>query len=160
MSEAEAVRAELEVRFPYLAGAVRVQREKRLWVEVDQAHFAEVFETLAKKLGFTVLCTITGLDLGADLGFIYHLARPAGLMANVKTRAPKGTAIRSVIALFPGGGIFERELVDLFGASVEGLPPGARYPLPDDWPEGEHPLLKDWQPTAAGTGEKGADREG
>ena len=27
---------------------------------------------------------------------------------------------------------------------VQGLPPGNRYPLPDDWPQGQYPLRKDW----------------
>ena len=57
--------------------------------------------------------------------------------------------------------IYERELVDLLGARVEGLVPGVRYPLPEGWPEGDHPLLKDWKPkTTAAPGdaplEKGA----
>jgi Ni,Fe-hydrogenase III component G len=41
------------------------------------------------------------------------------------------------------------------------LPAGPRYPLPEDWPEGEHPLLKDWAPqsaaTAAPVAEKGTE---
>ena len=46
---------------------------------------------------------------------------------------------------FPGAELYERELVDMFGISVEGLPAGNRYPLPDDWPQGQHPLRKDWK---------------
>jgi membrane-bound hydrogenase subunit beta len=33
----------------------------------------------------------------------------------------------------------------MFGIEVEGVPPGRRYPLPDDWPEGQYPLRKDWK---------------
>ncbi|HUI69540.1 MAG TPA: NADH-quinone oxidoreductase subunit C [Spirochaetia bacterium] len=148
MSETETVKAELETRFPSLAGAVRVQRERRLWIDVTQEGFASVFEHLVKTLGFSNLCTITGLDLGAELGFIYHLARDNGAMANVKTHCPKGQAIRTVTELFPGAAIYERELEDLLGARVDGLSAGPRYPLPDDWPTDEHPLLKDWKAKA------------
>jgi Ni,Fe-hydrogenase III component G len=35
--------------------------------------------------------------------------------------------------------------MDLLGAQVEGLPAGRRYPLPEDWPQGEYPLRKDWK---------------
>lgn len=145
MSQTETVKAELEARFPFLAGNVRLQRERRLWIEVGQDRFLEVFEHLVKGSQFTNLCTITGLDLGAELGFIYHLARDGGMMANVRTRAAKGQAIRTVTHLFEGAAIYERELEDLLGAKVDGLPSGPRYPLPDDWPTDEHPLLKDWK---------------
>ncbi len=145
MSATETVRVDLEARFPPLAGAIRVQRERRLWVDVPQESFPEVFESLVKQMGFSTLCTITGLDLGTELGFIYHLAGDNGIMVNLKTKSPKGQAIRTVTPLFPGANIYERELEDLLGARVEGLPPGPRYPLPDEWPTGEHPLLKDWK---------------
>ena len=59
MSATETVRADLEARFPRLAGAVRVQRERRLWVDVPQESFPEVFESLVKQMGFSTLCTIT-----------------------------------------------------------------------------------------------------
>ncbi len=149
MSATETVKSELEARFPYLAGAVRVQRERRLWIDVKQESFTEVFEHLVKTLGFSNLCTITGLDLGAELGFIYHLARDGGIMANLKTQCPKGQAIRTVTPLFAGASIYERELEDLLGARVDGLPPGPRYPLPDEWPTDQHPLLKDWKKPAS-----------
>ncbi len=159
MSEAEGVRAELVAKFPFLASAVRIQRAKRVWVEVDKERFAEVFEFLVKSLDFSNLCTITGLDEGADLGFVYHLAQNGGLMVNVKTRCPKGESIKTVTPYFPGAAIYEREVEDLLGAHVEGLPEGLRYPLPDDWPQGEHPLLKDWKPKGTGAGEQGAKHE-
>lgn len=140
------IAAAVQARFAFPQGAVRVQRATRLWIDVDQAGFAGLFDHLVKEQGFRILCTITGVDLGADLGFIYHLARDGGIMANVKTRCPKGTAIRSVTPYFPGAANYESELVDLLGARVEGLPAGPRYPLPENWPAGEHPLLKDWAP--------------
>jgi NADH:ubiquinone oxidoreductase subunit C len=72
-------------------------------------------------------------------------------MANVKTRCPKGESMQTITSIFPGGGIYERELIDLFGAHIDGLPEGRNYPLPDNWPKGEHPLLKDWKPREEGT---------
>jgi len=159
MSEAEGVQAELVAKFPFLASVVKIQRAKRVWVEVDQERFAEVFGFLVKGLDFSNLCTITGLDEGTDLGFIYHLTRNGGLMVNVKTRCPKGESMKTVTPHFPGAGIYEREMEDLLGARIEGLPEGSRYPLPDDWPEGEHPLLKDWKAKGTGAGEEGAKNE-
>jgi Ni,Fe-hydrogenase III component G len=144
-----AVAAELQAKFSFPEGALKVQRATRLWVEVDRSSFGQVFDHLVKGMGFSILCTITGLDLGTDLGFIYHLARDGGIMANVKTRVPKGESIKSVTPYFPGADIYESELQDLLGARVEGKPVSPRYPLPEDWPQGDHPLLKDWKPKDA-----------
>jgi Ni,Fe-hydrogenase III component G len=77
-------------------------------------------------------------------------------MANLKTRCPKGESIRTITSYFPGADIYERELEDLLGARIEGLVPGVRYPLPEDWPEGDHPLLKDWKAKTVVALEKGA----
>jgi membrane-bound hydrogenase subunit beta len=149
MNDIAAIASDLQGKFGIPEASLKIQRATRLWVDVDQERFFPVFDHLVKSQGFSILCTITGLDLGADLGFIYHLARDGGIMVNVKTRSPKGQAIKTITGTFPGASIYERELEDLLGARVEGLPPGTRYPLPEDWPEGEHPLLKDWAPKTA-----------
>jgi membrane-bound hydrogenase subunit beta len=149
MSEAESVVRAMVAKFPPLEGRVTLQRD-RVWIDVDRAAFAPVFEHLAKSLGFSNLLMITGLDAGPDLEFIYHMARSRGGIVNVKTRCPKGEIHRTISGIFPGGGIYERELVDLLGANIEGLPEGTRYPLPDNWPKDEHPLLKDWKPREKG----------
>jgi membrane-bound hydrogenase subunit beta len=156
MSDVQAITAELQSRFSLPEGAFKIQRATRLWIEVDREVFPQVFDHLVKSMGFSILCTITGLDLGADLGFIYHLAKDGGIMANLKTRCPKAESIKTITTYFPGADIYERELVDLLGAQIEGLGPGVRYPLPEDWPQGDHPLLKDWKPKTAAASEKGA----
>ncbi|MEI6093142.1 MAG: NADH-quinone oxidoreductase subunit C, partial [bacterium] len=61
------------------------------------------------------------------------------------TYAPKSNpVIKTITDTFPGGDLYERELTDLLGAKIDGLPNGIRYPLPDGWPEGQYPLRKDW----------------
>ncbi len=163
----EALAAALVSSFPFLEGKVRVQRERRVWAEVPLAEFRGVFDRATGELGFGGICIVTGLDEGEDLGFLYHLSDDAGTVLSLRTRAPKSDPrIRTITDRFPAAHIYERELVDLFGAEVEGLPPGNRYPLPDDWPEGEYPLRKDWKdpnaeapPLAEGKDEGGA-REG
>jgi len=141
------VQQELIKRFAFLADKFQVIRPRRMQVEVPLEKFSEVFEFCFANLGFGHLCAITGLDEQEKLGFIYHLAQESGPMLNVKTTAPKDNpVIQSIIKVFPSAEVYERELIDLFGAKVEGLPPGNRYPLTDDWPQGEYPLRKDWHP--------------
>ena len=136
-------------RFPYLNDKVRVQRDRRILTEVDYGNFKEVFEYAIRELKFIFLCTITGLDETEKISLIYHIARQDGIMLNIKTSVAKtNPVLKTIIEYFPSAQIYERELEDLLGVKVEGLPAGKRYPLPDDWPKRQYPLRKDWKPNA------------
>ncbi len=153
---AEEVGAALVGAFPFLEGKTKVQRERRIWVEVEMKDFRIVFDHAVDTLGFIIMCIITGLDEGDDIGVLYHVANESGTILCLHTKAPKADpVIRSVTDRFPSAHIYEREIIDLLGAKVEGLPPGNRYPLPDDWPEGQYPLRKDWKQESAGLTEEG-----
>lgn len=159
MTNEQSVQAGLVSAFPWLDGCVRVTRERRIFVEAPLDRVYEVFEYLTESMDFTILCTITGLDLGSSLGVLYHLAQECGLVLTLSASVPRDhPVIRSVTGRFPAADAYERELVDMLGFQVQGLAPGHRYPLPDGWHEGEYPLRKDWK-----GGEEGAgcsDREG
>ncbi|MCX5697111.1 MAG: NADH-quinone oxidoreductase subunit C [Candidatus Omnitrophica bacterium] len=146
MSKEEDIIQELINKFGYLEGAVKVQRPRRILLEIDYKNFREVFAFAVKELKFGHFCTITGLDEQDNLSFIYHLAQDSGILFNLKTSVSKANPVlETVIPFFPGAEIYEREVVDLFGAKVVGLPAGNRYPLTDDWPAGQYPLRKDWK---------------
>jgi len=147
MEREEQIAQELISRFNYLQDKVRVARQRRIFAEVSQEQFKEVFEYVQQRLGFTILCTITGLDEQETFGIIYHCAHDNGTMINIKTRIPKNNPVlATVTSYFPSADAYEREMIDLLGIKVQGLPEGLRYPLPDDWPADEHPLRKDWKP--------------
>jgi len=145
MANEEKIRSELVSKFGFADDAVRIARERRMYVTVPYARFREVLAHVCAKMGFTILATITGQDEGAEFTCLYHMARMDGTMLNIKTGVPREKpAIKTVTDLYANAPIYERELVDLLGFTVEGLPAGQRYPLPDDWPEGQYPLRKDW----------------
>ena len=147
MTPEENIKQELENKFPYLKEAVLIKRQGRMFLDVPQPHFFEVFDYLVKDLNFSHLCTITGIDEVNTFGVIYHLNKDGKIILNLKIHIshdePK---IKSVTSYFLEADAYERELIDLLGIQVEGLSPGSRYPLPDNWPKDEHPLRKDWKP--------------
>lgn len=147
LNREESIQKSLTSKFKYLEGKIKVKRARRVFVEVDLNNFRDVFHYAVKELDFNVMCMITGLDEGENLSFIYHIAHFNGIMLDIKTYAPKNNpAIKTVSEYFPGCVLYERELVDMLGAKVEGLKADHRYPLPDEWPEGQYPLRKDWKP--------------
>ena len=149
MSEEQTILDELLAKWPAIKDKARIARARRIFVDVPAQDFRAVFEHAALGMKFSILCTITGVDLGEDLGAIYHLARESGVMLNLSTSVPKAQPVlRTVSDLFPAADAYEREMIDLLGMQVQGLPPGNRYPLPDNWPEGQYPLRKDWKPPA------------
>ena len=75
-----------------LADKVRVQRARRVWVDVPPEIFREAFVYAVTAMQFDKLSTITGLDEGETLGLIYHLAGPGGTVLNVHI---KGCALQN-----------------------------------------------------------------
>ena len=146
MSEEEKIKQRLTDRFNFLADKITIKRARRLFLEVSMDNFSEVFDHAIKSLDFSMLSAISGLDEGDKFGLIYHLASDAGIMLNIKTSIPKDAPIlQTVTGYFPSAEMYEREMVDLLGINVKGLPEGNRYPLPDDWPADQYPLRKGWK---------------
>ncbi len=151
MSKEETIQNRLQTQFDFLTDKVRVQRARRLWLEVDYGRFRPVLEYAIGSLGFNLLCTLTGLDDGDRLGLIYHIADPEGTVLNIKTSVSMQDPVFNTITdLFPAAEDYEKEIVDLLGGKVLGLKPGFRYPLTDDWPADQHPLRKSWKQPAKG----------
>ena len=145
------IQHELVDKFPSLKDKVTVTRVRRLFAHAPAAEIEQVFDYVVKKMGFPILGAITGLDEGPTLGLIYHLAQENGIVLNLSTSVPKEKPVlKSVTPYFPAADVYEREVVDLLGFQIEGLPKGSRYPLTDDWPVGQYPLRKDWKPANLG----------
>jgi membrane-bound hydrogenase subunit beta len=146
MNNEEKIKIELLQKFPFLEGKCEIIRQRRITAEVDKNNLIELLSFSFNDLGFNLLCTITGLDVGDDLQFIYHIANKDGIVINVKTITPKSNpVINTVTGIYNGATFYERELEDLLGAKVDGLPEGRHYPLPENWPKGQYPLRKEWK---------------
>ena len=125
--------------------AATIQRQRRIWAEAPREKFVEVLTFLHDKLGFGSLCTVTGLDVGEQFQLTYHLADDHGIVLSIKESAPKSDPVFDTVTdLYKGGILYELEARNLLGLTIRGIPEDIRYPLPDNWPEGQYPLRKDW----------------
>lgn len=149
MANEEAIKHELESKFSFTGTGLRVQRERRIFADIALENFHPCFEYLAENMGFSMFSAMTAADEGESISLIYHMARPDGTLINLKTYLPKANPkINSISGRFPTALIYEREMLDLLGVNVQGMPEDAnRYPLPDDWPQGVYPLRKDFDPS-------------
>ncbi len=92
----------------------------------------------------SVVSTITGLDRGDRFEVLYHLTGASAALS-VRIFTPReAPRIPSICAIVPGAILYERELQDMFGLVVEGIPDPRPLLLPDGWPAGAFPLRKDW----------------
>lgn len=69
-----------------------------------------------------------------------------GLYVTTQVRVDPGNPqVASIMSVVPAANWAEREFRDMVGVSPEGHPDPRRLVLADDWPEGVHPLRKDFK---------------
>jgi len=146
MTQEEKIKQDIIDKFNYLKDSIIIKRERRLFLDVEADKFGEVFDYLVKNMNVSILSAITGMDDVNRYAVIYHIGKENGVMVNVRACLSKDNpVVNTVTSYFPAADIYERELTDLLGIKVNGLGEGQRYPLPEDWPENDHPLRKDWK---------------
>jgi Ni,Fe-hydrogenase III component G len=118
---------------------------RRIFLKVAPADLVAAATLLRDKYDCAHLSTISGADRGATFEFLYHFASPVCCIT-VRTEIAKAAPrVPSICAVIPGAVLYEREIQEMFGITVEGIPDGRRLNLPDDWPDGAYPLRKDWK---------------
>ncbi|MEO0108281.1 MAG: NADH-quinone oxidoreductase subunit C [candidate division WOR-3 bacterium] len=132
---------------------VDIVRARRLMATaVGREELLAALRYLRDVHGFTHVSTITGLDSGSNLEALYHLSN-GSLVLTIRLAVPRQEPnLLTITDILPGAILYERELQDMFGFRVEGIPDPRRYVLPEDWPEGVYPLRKDCPLTPGNTG--------
>ena len=143
---AEQVIQALNKRFPALMA--HSPNELRIWTEfVEPKQFEEALRYVRGELHFIKGKHIVGTDEGENIGLSYIVSNEEDILLVLRERVSKAhPVVNSQGELYPSMILHEREMVDLFGVQVHGLPEGPSYPLPDCWPEGQYPLRKEWNP--------------
>src|SRR3990172_8189417 len=107
----------------------------------------EVATAARDQLGYTYLSSATAVDYLEEgkLEMVYHLYHLSGGPAlMLKAQAPREEAVLpSLVSVFPGADLQEREAWDLFGIRFTGHPNLKRILMWEGF-EG-HPMRKDWK---------------
>jgi len=128
---------------------VEVDKWGRAWVKISHSKLKETLKALRDK-GYTHLSAITGVDLIDDniLEVLYHLLpeRKDLPYLTVRVTIPRDKPVLpSVTDLFPVALLYEDEVYDMLGIKFTGHPDLRRLFLPEELPEGVHPLRKDFK---------------
>jgi NADH:ubiquinone oxidoreductase subunit C len=117
---------------------------RRLFLKVAPADLVAVTTRLRDAYGVVFLSTISGVDKGETFEIIYHFSTPETDF-NLRTEIPRAAPhVASITPVIPGAILYEREVQEMFGLTVDNIPDGRRLLLSDDWPADQHPLRKDW----------------
>jgi len=119
-------------------------RKNESLVEVVQDRLEPFLGHLVNDLQIRHLMTITGLDLGQNLGITYEFFKERDTI-HVRLLVPKTKPqAASIVNIVPGAILYEMELQDMFGIEFIGNPwKDHKLLLPDEWPADlPPPLLK------------------
>lgn len=129
-------------------GKFTALRKGELMIEVEKAKVKEYISHVVNDLHIRHLSTMTGLDLGQNIGIIYHFWRDRDTV-HVKTAVSKTDPTTvSIVEIIPGAILYEMEIHDMFGVTFQGNPwMDRKLLLPDTWPADlPPPLLKNVKP--------------
>jgi Ni,Fe-hydrogenase III component G len=125
----------------------------RLDATITAAQLPAIVEAL-ERAPFGYLSAITGLDRPpvqaqgdrpaqpGQVEALYHFCEGAAIVTlrvAVPYDAPR---IPSICHLIPSATLYERELAEMLGVTVQGTPVADHLLLPDEWPDGVYPLRK------------------
>jgi Ni,Fe-hydrogenase III component G len=145
MSREEEIMQSLCERFSFLTDRIYIQREKRIFTKaLEKSEFMQVVRYIHDELDFFRAHHVIGTDDKETLGLIYLFSGSDNIILALRESVPKtDPTVKSISDIYPSVVLHERELVDLFGVIVEGLPDGPSYPLTDGWPKGNYPMIND-----------------
>ena len=125
--------------------SVQVKRDRRIFISVPKDDLLKTINILSSELNVQHLSTITARDTGSEIEILYHFLLN-GVVITVRTTCSRDDpTVNTIVNIFPGAVLYERELNDILGVVPKGHPYLKRLVLPDDW-VGGYPLRKDWKP--------------
>ena len=142
--QAESIPADLTERF---GDALSVAPDGAWEIALPPGELRAALEWLGRERepAFDHLIDLFGVDYGEEFEVIYHISRAlAAELVRVRTRVPRqGGSVPTVTDIWAGASWPERELMEMYGVTVEGHPDPRNLLLPEGWKG--YPLRKDYE---------------
>jgi NADH-quinone oxidoreductase subunit C len=144
MSRDEVLR-QLRERFDASIVQIEDRSPRRVYVEVRPEAIVPVAAHL-RELGarFNIA---SGVDTPTHLEILYHFTiEEIDLLVSVRVKLSRDRpSVETLTTVIKGANWVEREMHELLGIDFRGHPRLERLLLPDQWPEGVHPLRADYR---------------
>jgi NADH:ubiquinone oxidoreductase subunit C len=119
---------------------------RRVYIDIAPKHLRESARFLFRTLGarFNIASAIDRPD-GTEILYHFDFDR-VGMIVTLRVFSGErqGATFDSITPVFPGAEWIEREMHELFGIDFKGHPNLTRLLLPDEWPDYNYPLRKDY----------------
>ena len=116
-------------------------------INVSNGLHRDVLKAMIEADEKTGITAISGVDLGATLGVLYHV-HTSNAFVTIRAEVPKDNPkIQTIVDLIPGAAFHEYEVSDLLGVIFVGNELKGHLVLSENWPEGIYPLRKDVKAT-------------
>lgn len=131
---------------------IKIQKPRRIFATVKVSILKNTISFLKNRFSITHVSTMSGVDLGKEIGVYYHLmgnkleGYVGEIVLSLKVTTQKSESkLPTITDIIPGSELYEREVYDMFGVVFEGHPDPRPLILPDGWPEDVFPLRKEWK---------------
>ncbi|MBN2042212.1 MAG: NADH-quinone oxidoreductase subunit C [Candidatus Aenigmarchaeota archaeon] len=111
-----------------------IVKGNEIWTKFDSSKLKNIMKKLHDS-GIQRVITISGVDVAEGIDVIYHMEHE-GTVINLRTTLPKEKPeIDTITGIFPGADLFERELMEMLGVTVNGHPNPKRLFLAEQSPK-------------------------
>ncbi len=138
-----------EARIEKFKNNAKKSRVERIWVSIERDSFKEAVKYLCTIHPMPHFAVISGYQIGDLIELIYHFSlnyasKQGEFSFSIKTTLPKADAVLPTITdLIPGALVSEREVQEMLGVKIEGIPDSRRLFLQKEFPKGVYPWRRD-----------------
>jgi len=138
----------IDTRIETKTAGVKKNSYSVIWLQINPQNLKEATKFL-NTIQFPHFAIISGNDTGKEIELIYHFSIYYGerfkeISINLTTYLPKeDLRVPTITDLIPGAQTAEREIKEMLGVTIEGLPDLSNVFLPQDFPKNIYPLRKD-----------------